>query len=132
MSQWTHVNASFRLNSFGKINDKEIINVFGKPVDYYHMNKIEYDEHWEINDKEQYLPIGSEGTLEINIWHNPDKSCIASTTVSVFGDLRDYGSFDEIKEWFNRCCDAFSIRQAFCQVDVEGYGTKTFQCEKVW
>ena len=127
MSQWTHVNASFRLNSIGRINDEELISIFGKPVDYYHMDEIEHDEHWEIKDKEKYLPMGSEGTLEMSIWHNPNKSCMASTTVSVFGDLRDYGSFDEIKEWFDRCCNAFWIRQAFCQVEVEGYGIKTFQ-----
>ena len=125
MSQWTHVNANFRLNSFGKTNDEELIKIFGKSVDYYHMDEIEYDE-------EQYLPMGSEGTLEMSIWHNPNESCMASTTVSVSGDLRDYGSFEEIEEWFNRCCDSFGgfgIRQAFCQVEVEGYGTKTFQRE---
>ena len=26
MSQWTHVNASFRLDSFGRIEDEELIN----------------------------------------------------------------------------------------------------------
>lgn len=41
MSQWTHVNASFRLNSIGKIDDETLINIFGKPVDYYDMDKIE-------------------------------------------------------------------------------------------
>lgn len=121
MSQWTHVNASFRLNSLGKIDDEEIINIFGKSIDYYDMD--------EIDEAEQYLPMGSEGTLKMSIWHNPNESCMASTTVSVFGDLRDYGSFDEIEKWFNRCCDAFWTRQAFCQVEVEGYGTKTFQRE---
>ena len=30
MSQWTHVNAIFRLDSIGKIPDEEIINIFGK------------------------------------------------------------------------------------------------------
>lgn len=90
------------------------------------MNEIEYDNECEVKDKEKYLPMGSEGTLEMSIWHNPDKSCIASTTVSVFGDLRDYGSFNEIEEWFNRCCVGFGIRQAICQVKVEGCGTKVF------
>ena len=65
----------------------------------------------------------------MSIWHNPNESCMASTTVSVFGDLRDYGSFEDIEKWFNKCCDAFCIRQAFCQVEVEGCGTKVFQCK---
>ena len=126
MSQWTHVNASFRLNSFGRIEDDKLINIFGKSVDYYHMDEVEYDENWEVKDKEKYLPMGSEGSLEMNIWHNPNTSYMASTTVSVFGDLRDYDSFEEIEEWFNRCCDKVCLRQAVCQVDVEGYDTRVF------
>lgn len=127
MSQWTHVNASFRLNSLEKISDERIVEIFGKSVGYHDMYGIEYDEDYEVKDKEKYLPIGSEGSLEMSIWHNPDTSCIASTTVSVFGDLRDYGSFDEIEEWFIKCCTSFNIRQAICQVSVEGCGTKVFQ-----
>ena len=62
----------------------------------------------------------------MSIWHNPDKSCMASTTVSS-GNLRDYGNFDEIEKWFNKCCDKFFVRQAVCQVEVEGIGTKIFK-----
>ena len=64
MSQWTHVNANFRLNSLDRIDDETIIKVFGKEVDYYDMMKIEYDDDWEVKDKEKYLPMGSEGTLK--------------------------------------------------------------------
>lgn len=127
MSQWTHVNASFRLDSIGKIQDEKIIEIFGKQVGYRSMSNLEYDENYEVKDKEKYLPMGSEGTLEMSIWHNTDKSCMTSTTVSVFGDLRDYGSFDEIEKWFNKCCGNFCVRQAICQVEVEGIGTKVFQ-----
>ena len=28
-SQWTHVNASFRLDSIGEIDDETLINIFG-------------------------------------------------------------------------------------------------------
>jgi len=127
MSQWTHVNASFRLNSVGRTDDEKLIQIFGKPVDYHDMDEIEYDDNWGVKDKEKYLPMGSEGTLKMSIWHNPNESCMASTTVSVFGDLRDFSSFDEIEEWFNRCCDKLWIRQAVCQVEVERLGTKVFQ-----
>lgn len=122
MSQWTHVNAIFRIDSIGKISDEEIIEVFGKQVNYEDMATFEY----EISDT-KYLPMGSEGTLEMKVWHNPDNCCIASTTVSVFGDLRDYGDFEEIKTWFDDCCIAFNMRQAVCQVEVEGVGTRVFQ-----
>ena len=63
MSQWTHVNASFGLNSIGEIPDEEIIDIFGKQVDYIGMINIEYDENYEAKDKDKYLPMGSEGTL---------------------------------------------------------------------
>ena len=52
MSQWTHVNAIFRLDSIGKIPDEEIINIFGKQVDYRGMSNIEYDENYEVKDKD--------------------------------------------------------------------------------
>lgn len=126
MSQWTHVNAIFRLDSFGRIDDETLVSIFGKSVDYDNMDEVEYDENWTVKDKEKYLPMGSEGSLTMSIWHNPNTSCLASTTVSVFGDLRDYGSFDEIEKWFNRCCDKVFLRQAVCQVEVEGYGSKIF------
>ena len=129
MSQWTHVNASFRLNSLGKIDDEKLIDIFGQSVSYYGMDNIEYDENWEVKNKEKYLPMGSEGSLTMSIWHNPNESCLASTTVSVFGDLRNYESFDEIEKWFNRCCDKVFLRQAVCQVSVEGCGTKVFYRE---
>ena len=32
MSQWTHVAAIFRLDSFGKISDESIYKAFGKEV----------------------------------------------------------------------------------------------------
>lgn len=113
MSQWTHVASVFRLDSFDKISDEDIKRVFGEEVTYEKL----YD--YEESDKIKTLPMGSEGTLEICIWHNPDGGCLASTTVSVFGDLRDYGGREDIeklKEWFNECCRNFMVRQAIMQV----------------
>ena len=63
MSQWTHVNASFRLNSIGEIPDEEIIDIFGKQVDYRGMSNIEYDENYEVKDKHKYLPMVLTSTL---------------------------------------------------------------------
>lgn len=112
MSQWTHVAAVFRLNSFDKISDEDIKKVFGKEVNFYQL--FNYDEA----DDTKTLPMGSESTLKMSIWHNPDSSYMASTTVSVFGDLRDYGGSDieKLKEWFNECCSKFMVRQAIMQV----------------
>ena len=108
MSIWTHVNASFRIDSIGKISDKYIYDIFGKPLTYEDLTNHKY------NKDEKYLPMGSEGSLNINIWKNPDENAIASTTVSIFGDLRDYIDIDSIEKWFYDCCDSFIIRQAIC------------------
>ena len=112
MSQWTHVAAIFRLDSFGKISDESIYKAFGKEVTWDDL--YNYDE----SDDTKTLPMGSEGTLEMSIWHNSDECHMASTTVSVFGDLRDYGGIDidKLKEWFNDCCKHFMVRQAVMHV----------------
>lgn len=115
MSQWTHVNASFRLDSFGVITDEEIYDVFGRHVGY--------DDLYDYDGEYKSTPMGSEGSLQISIWHNPKTDRVASTQVSVFGDLRDFvrdfgGKSDiaKLKEWFDECCSKFCIRQAFIQI----------------
>lgn len=116
MSQWTHVAAVFRLDSLGPISDENIIECFGRPVTYKELG--DYDE----SDYLKVLPMGSEGSLEMSIWHNPDFSCLASTTVSVFGDLRDFGGskgLEELKKWFNECCENFMVRQAVIHIEDE-------------
>ena len=119
MSQWTHVAAVFRLDSFGQIPDENIREVFGRVVTYEQL--YNFDE----TDCAKILPIGSEGTLKMSIWHNPDDGCLASTTVSVFGDLRDYGGDDieKLKQWFNECCEAFNTRQAVMHV-IDEYASE--------
>ena len=54
-----------------------------------------------------------------SVWENPDKSCVASHVVSVFGDLRDYEDVDEIEKWFARICEKEKPRSAILEVDVE-------------
>lgn len=116
MSQWTHVNASFRLNSLGSdITDEEIYDVFGRHVGF--------DDLFDFDGEYKTTPMGSEGSLEIAIWHNPETDHVASTQVSVFGDLRDFGEDGDIemlKQWFDECCSKFSVRQAVIQID-DGY-----------
>lgn len=113
MSQWTHVNASFRLNSLGSyISDEEIYDVFGRHVGFNDL--CDFDEEYKTT------PMGSEGSLDIHIWHNPEADHVASTQVSVFGDLRDFGEDGDIemlKKWFYDCCSKFSVRQAVIQID---------------
>ena len=114
MSQWTHVNSSFRLDSMEEIDDDKIYDVFGRHVGY--------DDLCDFDGEYKTTPMGSEGSLEINIYHNPEDSHLASTQVSVFGDLRDFGGkwgIEKLKQWFDECCTKFTVRQAIIQISDE-------------
>lgn len=118
MSRWTHVAAIFRIDSIGQISDDEITEKFGREVDWEEMANCDYDDSDEWVQQE-FLPMGSEGSLTMSIWHNPVKNEMSSTTVSVFGDLRDYGGSDDIErleQWFAKCCENNWTRQAVMQV----------------
>lgn len=128
MSNWTHVCAIFRIDEARSFTDKpNFEEIFGKQLSYYASENM-----WEEaeNYPERFLPFGSEGSLEMTIWENPDMSSVDAYTISIFGDLRDHDSADEIIEWFdNKCeeiCQVFAgIRQAVITVDNEWYGQKT-------
>jgi hypothetical protein len=77
------------------------------------------------NHPEFYTPTGSEGGIEYDVWENPHKSDMASHTVSIFGDLRDYNTAEEIIEWFNKICKSFWIRDAVLNIDIEYMKTVT-------
>lgn len=114
MSIWTHVNCNFRLAD-ESVSDDDIYKVFGK--------QILWDDLEEYDKDEYYLPRGSEGSLNINILR--EKNYL---DVSVFGDLRSYLNFDEIEDWFNKCCKAFNIKQAYCQTNLDWGTGKNFEC----
>ena len=97
----THIHASFRLNSLGKTEDKEIEEIFGQ----------------------------LKGTT-INIWHNPNVIERFSTVVTVFGDTNNDLDFSKFEQWFLTCCNKyrseygnFGVKQAFCQVTIDYLGT---------
>lgn len=121
MSVWTHVAATFRLDDFriimgrnGPIKASTWDDIFGRECPY----GVAADED------ERYMPIGSEGSLIRSVWTNNDESSLFRYNVSIFGDLRDFNSYDDIERWFNESCkrvDKFglSVRQAVCAVEVE-------------
>ena len=126
MSNWTHVAAIFRIDSlFRTLNCTEI---FGKEL-HYGSPLDKWDEA-EVHP-ERFLPCGSEGSLHISVWEDPNESSIAAYAVSVFGDLRDHDSIDEIIQWFDEKCKLVNIRQAVITVDNElnGVQTKTYEYE---
>lgn len=122
MSNWTHVAGIVRIDGFRMLDDDvpDFEEIFGKSIDYY--------GDWEDYHKhpEQYMPCGSEGSLQMSVWINPDKSHICSYTVSIFGDLRNHDSCDEIIEWFKSKLKNLWVRNAVITVENEWYGTKTY------
>ena len=116
MSQWTHVAGCIRIDDLrlnGNSEIDEIKRVMGKPL------------RWEDKDWDDKVvkrpPTGSEGSLEYDIWVEPNMSSLAAYTVSVWGDLRDYNDVAEIREWFSEIIDSFMIRDAVLSINVE-YG----------
>lgn len=152
MSVWTHVAAVFRIDGIKNARDISMFcgsnsrlwdKVIGRTIYEPHsvMNADSYEQRRERDDWEDYrkepmafVPTGSEGSLQRLVWVNPDTSCAASYTVTVFGDLRDYEDEDKIKEWFEAVCSKCYIRQAVCHCEVEGVGTWTWDsgCTGLW
>lgn len=129
MSVWTHVAAIFRIDSLYREEGKFFQDILGKELSYY-----DNREKWEEASKhpDRYLPSGSEGSLNMSVWEDPNPSSIAVYTVSVFGDLCDHENPNEIFEWFDRICKRFMIRQAVITVDntLKGTKTKTYDYEE--
>lgn len=126
MSTWTHVAGVVRVDAIriGTITEPNWDDIFGKECLWEAA-----PEMWEDADEhpEKYMPCGSEGTLQKDIWTNPEKSCIAAYTVSIFGDLRDWYDVNAIVEWFKKIvtCDDISVRNAVITV-TNGIESKTW------
>ena len=117
MSVWTHVAAIFRVDSIrGLFPPPKFDEVFGKECLFESGAEV-----WNDVDKhpENYLPMGSEGSLQKSVWVNPESCHLAAYTVSVFGDLRDYDDVQAIVEWFKDKCAKVRIRQACITVECE-------------
>ena len=131
MSNWTHVAGVVRVDAIrgldGMSADK-IRDILGKEVHFDSETAVwdDYDKH-----PEEYLPCGSEGSLHMSIWENPNTSQIPAYTVSIFGDLRDHDSAMEIVKWFRTktfVLDAVScgVRNACVTADNEYNGNETW------
>ena len=122
MSFWTHVAAIARVDSSGKMDfEKE----FGKEV--FFDSDI---ETWKDAEKcpEKYLPLGTEGSLNMSVWETPEENSLARYTVSIFGDLRDYYDYKSIINWFKNKIENLMIRQASITVYLDGDTSYSWVC----
>lgn len=124
MSTWVHVAAIARINYLPILNNGEEIDfdkVFGKECLY-----DDGDFEYAAEHEDEFLPMGSEGSLRKTVWVNPHKNHVGQYTVSIFGDLRDVTSGLWIINWFKEKLSALWIRQATISVDVESAGITTW------
>lgn len=116
MSVWTHVNGSVRVDNIrGMLPEIDFPANLGKIV------------RWGDEDYGTIVPCGSEGSLEYTIWKNPDKSHMASYTITIFGDLRDYDDVREVVDWLNTSFSGMMIRSGIVEIDVEGRAKCIYQ-----
>ena len=130
MSDWIHVCGTIRIDDFRRGKLPNFDKLIGKECLWESDDKV-----WDDAEKhpDKYLPMGSEGSLHKDVWVNPDPSCIAAYTVTIFGDLRDRSNAEEFVEWFqNKVMELDSnsspvvgIRDAV--ISVTGFGEV-----KVW
>ena len=124
MSNWTHVAGVIRVDYIKFGNDElDFDELIGKECLFNSPTEV-WDDAEAHPDK--YLPMGSEGSLQKDVWVNPDSSYVARYTVSIFGDLRDHHSITEIIEWFKEKCKLLWVRNAVITVRNELYGTETY------
>lgn len=129
MSQWLQVAAIARIDDFRSeqisVEDatKKFESIFGKECSW---ENGDFEDAYEHPDK--YLPMGSEGSLTMSVWVEPDISCLASYTVSIFGSLRDCNSedADKIIEWFKNKVSSIDTRNAVIDIESE------FNSHKIW
>lgn len=132
MSIWTHVAGVIRIDDF-RMNSQHpnFDSLIGKECLWDSNGSV-----WEDQEKlpENYLPMGSEGSLQKSVWVNPKTNSLAAYTVTIFGDLRDYSNPDGIIEWFKNKCKEINkkyiIRQATITAETEFIKTVNWTYEE--
>lgn len=123
MSNWTHVAGIVRVDCFRLMGGIDFTEVFGKELKFSDDQEVwvEADAH-----PEQFLPMGSEGSLKMTVYENPDRCHLDAYTVSVFGDLRDHDDPKAIVEWFKEKCSKLNVRNACITAENEWGGVENW------
>lgn len=131
MSSWIHVSGVFNIDGVRNLTDEERNMSFEELIDARLGKEISYEDIcwlYETESKthiEEYLPLGSEGSLQKSICFDNVEDSINIGAITVFGNLRDCYDVDKYIEWFKKKCELFYIRQAVITV-TNGWETKTW------
>ena len=90
MSFWTHATVKFWVK--GELSIGEIQRLVGYASEYYDCRIL---RPWD--NEEHFLPMGSEGTLQIYVHKTTKKK----TVFTVTGGLRDVWDVEPIQKWFD-------------------------------
>lgn len=140
MSNWTHVAAIVRVDGIpGMVNlNKLATSVFGKTCLWEDNPSIWNDQE---KNPDKYLYMGSEGSLQMSVWKEPNDDFMCLGNISIFGDLRDDDDANAVVDWFQKCLSKLDmdkndypafIRQATITAENECNGTVnwTFQTKE--
>lgn len=128
MIRWTRVAGVVRIDGITFLNQTDWKAFFGKEVHFDSPNEVWDDAN---ENPEEFLPYCSEGSLTTTLWTNPNEDLVAAYTLSIFGDLRDYDTPQDIIDWFKKKIDAIPlVRQAVITAELEFGETLTWTYQK--
>ena len=111
MSTWTHVAAIVRFDGLRLPGMPDPTPKLGQTATY-----DDEPAAWDACD----VPCGSEGSLQYQLWTNPNPTSLAAYTAMIWGDLRDYEDVDEIEAYLGRITAGAMIRQGVAEISIEG------------
>lgn len=106
MSRWTHISAVIRLDALrlgwddNRLYKERVTEIIGPMCTY---------EEWREDSR---LPRGSEGGLEYKLVVTGAENDLAWASLVIWGDLRDYDSYEDIEAWWAGLMVAFGEHDA--------------------
>lgn len=123
MSQWTHVNASIRVDGIPSIQGELITP---EELGQMCLWKDENTSHWDNS----IIPCGSEGSLNYQILKTGTENSLACRVVVFTGDLRSYSDAEEILAYFEKITKGKMIRSGILEIDIEGQYVYTYRHDR--
>ena len=128
MSSWVHVAAIARIDYLPILKDgteTDFDTIFGKECLWGDGNF-----KYAFSHLDEFLPMGSEGSLRKTVWVNPNENHADHYVVSIFGDLRGVSGCDWIIDWFKKKLSKVYVRQATITVESEWLGTASWTFDR--
>lgn len=111
MGTWTKVRGQIVV---GDWQAEKLEAALGKVVNIY-ASDVEWDTAHRLSEAHKSaMPMGSEGSLQWDAYHNKAEQRIV---VDIHGNLRDFVDIDHIKQWFWAACAKLNVMSAFLEIN---------------